>query len=179
VQHPNESQVDFHSYENAEYKFTISHPTTWEVQEALKPQQERALHEIVISESDYDMWRASSNILIFPNEGKQSLQEWWNAWLFDEDQKELKCREEYGDQSPCLFLRGLVEGEEDTKLGGEDALAVTLFRFDHEEVCTYAVYGEYVYGLCSAGENPNDPQASQHLSITNQMRDSFEFTARE
>jgi len=163
------------TYSNAEYKFTVTHPVTWEVQEALKPQEARAVHEIVTAAKEYGMWRGTVTTRIFPNEKNLSTQEWWSEWLAEEDVKEAECRAEYGDESPCLFLRGLIEWEDESTLAGEEAITVGIFRFDHEEECTYAAHGEYVYGLCAAGSNPNDPDAAENKAITDSIRDSFKF----
>ena len=167
---------NWQKYVNATYGFHLSHPSDWEVQEALKPQELRAEHEVVVWERDYDMWRGSATVRIFQNEKHQTVREWWNTWLADEDVKEAECREEYGDESPCLFLRGLVEWEKETTLAGEKAITVGLFRFDHEGECIYAAQGEYVFGFCAPGaNNPNDPKAAQHTEITNLVRDTFKL----
>ena len=163
-------------YESSEYQFKLEHPSHWEMQEALKPQEPKALHEIVFWESEYDMWRASFRVQIFDNAEKLAVSEWWGKWLADEDTKKEECVAEYGEgNAPCLFLRGLVENEEKVTFAGTDAVSVELFRFDHTEECTYVAHGEYVYGLCAAGSNPNDVLAEEHLKITNTMRQSFIF----
>lgn len=168
---------DWELYANEEYGFAFEHPDFWEVQEALKPREQRALHEVVVWEKEYDnMWRGSLSVFMFTNEDGQGVQEWWSAWLAEEDEKEAECREEYGDTAPCLFLRGLVEREEATFLGGEEAITVGLFRFDHEEECTYAAHGEYIFGICApAAGNPNDPKAVEHRAIAERIQDSFGF----
>lgn len=169
--------ADWREYSNEEYDFTLKYPVNWEVQEALKPQDIRAEHEVVVWEQEYDTWRASLTIRMYPRDEGQSVRAWWEAWLAEEDVKEAKCREEHGDMSPCLFLRGLVEKEWDATLAGEPAVAVELFRFDHQEECTYAAHGEYVYGICAAGKNPNDPQEAEHRTITDAIRTSFSWAA--
>ncbi|QSH39382.1 hypothetical protein JXR01_03740 [Candidatus Kaiserbacteria bacterium] len=165
----------WNTYNNEEYLFTLLHPDSWEIQEALKPRELHALHEILIFEDKESLWRASASVFIFPNEEKRTVGQWWNDWLAQEDAKEAECRTEYGEESPCLFLRGIVEWEKDTELGGEEAFTVGLFRFDHEEECTYAAVGDYVYGICAPGLNPNDPQEKEHRAITNGILESFEF----
>ena len=163
------------NYVNTEYGFTLDYPADWEVQEALKPQQVRALHEINVWQSEYDSWRAALTVQIFENIGGLAVGDWWEAWLVEEDKKESDCRAEYGEESPCLFLRGLVEETAVTKIVGEEAVAVKLFQFDHTKECTYVAKADYVYGLCAAGSNPNDPNEVVNLKTTNKIRDSFKF----
>lgn len=163
------------SQTNSEYGFNFSYPPTWNIQEIDEPQEPFAVYEAVIAEPEYGMWRGSVTIRVFANEEKQTVGDWWGEWLSEEDTKEVACREEYGDESPCLFLRGLVEWEKDTTLAGEKALTVGLFRFDHEEECTYSAHGAYIYGICSAGNNPNDPQADSHKAIADRVMESFKY----
>ena len=166
-------------YTNTEYGFTLLHPTDWEVQEALKPQDLGATHEVVIWESDYEMWRSSVAVRIYPNDNNLSTQKWWSARLIAEDIKETECRAEYADTAPCLFLRGLVNWEKEAKVNGEDAIAVGLFRFDHEEECTYVARGTTVFGICAAADNPNDPRAEEHQATTDAIQSSFTWLSSQ
>ncbi len=164
-----------HEYKNEEYGFSLSYRDTWEVQEALKPQEMRALHEVVISERKNKEWRGSLTVQIFTNESEDSLVDWWEAWMEDEKTMETECREEYGEESPCLFLNEQVENVEEVVLAGEDVIKVSIFQFDHTEECFYSAQGDYVYGLCAPGENPNDSKSEEHLQYANEIRQSFIF----
>lgn len=165
------------NYNNDEYGFSLSYPTSWEVQEALKPREERALHEIVFSEKEYNMWRASVSVFIFTNDKNLTIQEWWANWLSDEETKEKECINEFGEgNAPCLFLPGLIESEKNSTIAGQTALTVELFRFDHTEVCTYTAHDSSVYGVCKDGSNnPNDPSSAKHFEQTDNMQNSFSF----
>lgn len=160
-------------YENDEFGFSMAYPPEWEVQEALKPRELRALHDIYFHEKEYDMWRAEFTVRIFTNPDGHTIEEWWDEWLREEDEKEAECHEEYADTAPCLFLRGIVEWEERVQLSGQEAIRVGLFRFDHEEECTYVAHNENILGICYAGTNPNDPQAEEHSAITANMHGLF------
>lgn len=167
--------VEWQTYTNMEYGFSVAHPLEWEVQESLKPQELRATHEVMIWEKEYEMWRSSVAIRMFENGSRLSVREWWNVWLEEEDAKGAECRKEYGDTAPCLYLRGLVAWEREATVAGEDAITVGLFRFDHEEECTYVARGTTVFGLCAAGDNPNDAFAQEHRTITNAIQESFSW----
>jgi len=173
----NEENIDTRlDYKNSEYGFSLKYPSDWQVQEALKPQEIRALHEIVFFEKEYEMHRASLTVRIFTNDTEQTVDEWWNEWLSDEDIKKEECIAEYGEgNAPCLFLHDLVENEEETVLAGLSAYTVRLFRFDSEEECVFVAHGEYIYGLCYDGENPNDPDFEVNKEITKKIRESFNF----
>lgn len=169
------SNEDWSKYESDLYDVSFDYPNDWEVVEALKPQNLRAEHEIVVWQKEYDLWRASLTVNIFANEENLDVNTWWDNWLKEEDAKETECREEYGDQSPCLYLRGLIELEKQTVFAGKEAVSVTLFQFDHEKECTYFQYEKYVYGLCSASVSPNDPLEKENKEITDKIRESFSF----
>jgi len=163
-------------YKNSEYGFSIKHPAEWESQEALKPQELKALHDIVFSAKEYEMMRPSLTVRIFVNDNNQTLDEWWNSWLAEEDIKKQECIAEYGEgNAPCLVLRDLVEREEKTTLAGQNALSVDFFRFDSEERCVYIARGAYIYTLCYDNANPNDPNFEVNKKITGNMKDSFAF----
>ena len=163
-------------YTNDQYGFSLSYRDEWEVQEALKPREARAVHEIVFHEREYDMVRAGLSVFVFNNDEGLSVNDWWNTWLKEEDVKEQECIDEYGEgNAPCLFLRGLIEAEEDTTIAGKLAHSVRLFRFDSEEECTYAAHNEFIFGICSDYDNPNDPKFEEHKRITDQMRASLAF----
>jgi len=172
----NSENSEWQEYKNEQYGFSIKYPAEWEVQEALKPQEIRALHEIVFFEKEYEIHRASLTVRIFTNDEEQTINEWWNAWLSDEDKKKEECIAEYGEgNTPCLFLRDLIEREEEVVLAGVSAHKVGLFRFDSEEECIYASRGKYIYGICYDGQNPNDPDFEANKEITKKMRESFSF----
>lgn len=162
------STEGFSQYISLENGFAIKHPRDWEVQEALKPQEAKAFHEVYVSKDN----GLGVVIRMFENPEGLSVKEWWGEWLAEEDTKKADCNEE---ESPCLFLRELVEGEKDTKLDEKEALEIALFRFDHEEVCTYAVFGANIYGVCAAGSNPNDENEFANRVVTKSMTESFEF----
>jgi len=168
--------IGWQDYVNSEYGFSIKHPGEWESQEALKPQEIRALHEILFYESEYEVHRASLTIRIFDNSENKSINGWWTAWLSDEDIKKGACIVEYGEGNAlCLFLRDLVEGDEQITFLGLSAHKVRLFRFNSEEECIYVAKGKYIYGICNDNENPNDPDFDENKDIYLNMRDSFAF----
>jgi len=163
-------------YKNDVYGVSLQYPLEWEAIEALKPQDLRALHDIVFWEREYEMHRASLTVRIFPNDSRQTVSAWWQEWLAEEDIKKQECIDEYGESNaPCLFLRDLVENESATTLGGMPAHMVRLFRFDSEEECIFAARGEYIYGVCYDGDNPNDTDFESNKKITEKMRNSFSF----
>lgn len=171
------SAQDWKAYQNDEYQMTFSYPPDWEVEEALKPRNLKALHEIVVWESDYDqMWRGMVSIFVFDNPNQLSVRGWLDAWLAEEDTKGAACREEHGDTSPCLFLRGLIEREYPTELAGKEAIALELFQFDHTEACVYAAHNDFVYGVCApTSTNPNDPNAEKHHAVAKRIQESLFF----
>ncbi len=162
------STEGFSQYISLENGFAIKHPSDWEVQEALKPQETKAFHEVYVSKND----GLGVVVRMFENPEELSVKEWWGAWLAEEDLKKEDCNIE---ESPCLFLRDLIEGEKDTKLDEKEALEITLFRFDHQEVCTYADSVDYIYGVCATGTNPNDESEFENRMITKSMTESFEL----
>ena len=164
-------------YANDDYIFSLKYPSTWEEQEALKPQDATALHEIVFFEKEYEGSRADFRVFIFPNNNKFDIEEWWNLRLADEDLKRSECVKEYGESSPCVFLRELLTKEEKVPLGGSPAQLARIFQFDSEKECVYSAFGDYVYGVCYAGDDPNDSLFDQHKEITRGIRDSFVFVA--
>ncbi len=167
------------TYTNDTYNFSLSHPNDWEVQEALKPQEIRALHEIYIQERDPNpQWRADVTIQVFANYDDLTLMQWWEQWLNDEDAEAAECRAEYGDEAPCLYLRGMLESQTQTTYAGTDALAVELFQFDHTRGCTYFTHDDVILGVCSVvGENPNDPNAAAHRAEIQRIRESLSLDA--
>jgi len=172
----NKSETDgWVDYQNSEYGFSVKHPANWESQETLKPQELKALHDIVFFEREYEMVRPSLTVRIFTNDNNQSLDEWWSAWLADEDIKKEECVAEYAGDAPCLFLRDLVEREEKTTLAGKTALAVGFFRFDSEEECVFTANGKYIYATCYDGANPNDPNFEVNKKTTENIRKTFAF----
>ncbi|MFC1615014.1 hypothetical protein ACFL22_00455 [Patescibacteria group bacterium] len=168
--------IGWQDYTNSEYSFSLKYPNEWENQEALKPQEIKALHEILFFESDYEMHRASLTVRIFNNNENKSVDDWWNEWLSDEDIKKEECVAEYGEgNAPCLFLRGLVESDEQATFANLPARTVRLFRFDSSEECTFVAYDKYIYGICSDGKNPNDPNFTENKDIYSNIRESFGF----
>ena len=162
------------NYKNSEYSFLIQHPNNWDAQEALKPQEPKALHEIVFSQQDYEMVRPSLKVQIFTNEENQPLEDWWQEWLADEDKEKEECMAE-NPNSPCLVLRDFVEKEEATTLAELPAKMVRFFRFDSEEECIFVPYGNYIYNLCYDGMNPNDPNFEINKKTTGDIRKTFGF----
>ena len=166
---------DWRQYKNSEYNFYIKYPSDWEAQESLKPQDETALHEIVFSEKEYETYRSDFKVYIFANEDKNTTEEWWSLRLAKEDLKKTDCVKENGENSPCLFLRDLIRKEEGTTLGGFPAHLVRIFQFDSERECIYSAHGDYVYGVCYSGENPNDPLFDQHKEAAKHIKESLSF----
>ncbi|MBU1557359.1 hypothetical protein KKC45_00110 [Patescibacteria group bacterium] len=168
---------DWNDYKNTEYGFLIQYPQDWEVQESLKPQNPKALHEIDLHQKEYEMARAYITIQIFDNPEEESVSIWWDKWLGEEDQKEADCQAEYKGEAPCLFLRGLVEDEKDSTLYDLPVKTVQLFQFDSSKECNYISHGGYVYGICYDGVNPNDPNFEVNREITSKMFSSFVFNS--
>ena len=166
---------EWKDYINNDYVFSLKYPSTWEVQEVLKPQDVTALHEIVFFEKEYEGYRADFRISIFTNNNEVDIGEWWNLRLANEDLKRSECVKEYGDNSPCVFLRELLTKEEKTTLSGSPAQLVRIFQFDSEKECIYSMYGKYVYGVCYVGDDPNDSLFDQHKEVTRGIRESFVF----
>ena len=164
-------------YSNDEYEFSLHYPSTWEVQEALKPRQSRALHEISIHQKEYDIFRASFVINIFTNEENQSVQEWWERWLTEEDGLKDACVEENGDNAPCLYLRDRVENEEEVEIANQSGHMVQLFQFDSEGECNYLVQGEHIIGLCFDSANPNDANFDQNKETYKEILNSFRLVS--
>ena len=163
------------SYQNEMYTFSLAYPQEWEVQEALKPTQEYALHEISIHEKEYETHRASFIVQIFERDNERSVLDWWNEWLALEDIKKAECVAENGDNAPCLCLRDMVDMEEETEFAGGLAYKVQIFQFDHQRECVYAAKEKYIYGLCYDSSNPNDPDFGENKIITKDMLESFTF----
>ncbi|MCK5027513.1 MAG: hypothetical protein KAS07_03780 [Candidatus Pacebacteria bacterium] len=161
-------------YENTIHAFSLAYPEGWEVQEALKPTQEYALHEISVHEKEYEIYRASFIVRIFERSAEQTVIDWWNARLTLEDVKKEECITEHGD-SPCLYLRDMIDMEEETELAGELAYKVQIFQFDHQQECVYVAKDQYVYGLCYDSSNPNDPDFGENKITTENMLRSFVF----
>ena len=163
------------NYKNDDYGFSLQYPSDWEMQEALKPQNLKALHEIDFHAKEYELTRPYFTIQIFTNENKESVKTWWEKWLGEEDQKEAECKAEYKDEAPCLFLRGLIERETDNTLYGLPVKTVQLFQFDSSRECNYISYGDYVYGICYDAINPNDPNFENNKKVTGKMWSTFIF----
>lgn len=165
------------SYASTEGAFTIAFPSEWEVQESLKPQDLKALHEVSIHEKEYDMWRGELKVILYTNDNALSVGDWLNAFIADAEEQESQCKAQSQEPSPCLFFNGLVRNREETTFAGLPAVTLELFAFDHEDLCTYVAHGDYMYRVCSVtGENPNDPNDASHQEITSTMRSTFSFT---
>jgi hypothetical protein len=166
-------------YANNEYAFSFAFPSDWEVQEVLKPQEMRALHEVFIHATRYEFFRPSMTVSIFTNDEGVSVSEWWNAWLSEEDSMKAECIAEVGEdeEAPCLYLRDLITDETTTIIDGKEGILVNLFQFDSTKECAYVADEEYIFGLCHDGSNPNDPNFEANSAIYKGIVDSFVFRA--
>ncbi len=166
---------DWVDYKNEDYGFLIQYPEDWEVQESLKPQNPKALHEIDLHQKESEMTRAYVTIQIFENPEKEEVSVWWDKWLGEEDQKEVECQEEHQGEAPCLFLRGMVEKETDSVLYDLSMKTIQLFQFDSSKECNYIAYEKYIYGVCYDGVNPNDPNFEVNKKTTSEIFSTFIF----
>ena len=164
------------SFSSEEYGANFSYPNDWEVVESVKPKNEKAFHEIVVWETEYDLWRGMLTISVFDNSEQKTVENWWNHWILEEEVREAECKQEYGDTAPCLFMNGRVENQEEIQLAGQEAIHVELFSFDHQEHCTYLASGKYFYGICApGGENPNDENWEEHNEIVDKIKQTLIF----
>lgn len=169
-----EETASWLDYKNSDYKFQMEYPDDWEAQVALKPQQPKAQDEIVFSQQNYDVFRASLTVRLYPNQERKSLESWWQAWLSEEDKKKEECKAE-DEMAPCLHLRDLLRKEESATIADQPALLIRLFRFDSEEECLFTAHENYIYSICYDGVNPNDPNFESNQKIIKQMVESFGF----
>jgi len=171
------TEVAQENYTNSEFGISFSYPGDWEVVEAVKPTEIRALHEIVVWESEPDpIYRPSLSIFVFFNEDGLSLEDWWQTWLDDENKEKEACVEEYADTAPCLFLPDRIEDQKETTLAGKGAIKVKIFEFDREKQCTHTELDEeYIVSVCRDSQNPNDPNEKTNLEIYSEIENSLSF----
>ena len=145
-------------YESNEYNFLIQYPQTWKLEndEDQEFNMPNLLSSFYLQQIEINEATPYLSIKIFDNGDNLSLSTWWNNFLVLEDNKKKKCREEEGPDAPCLFLRDLIEDQENINLFNFPAKSIRIFRFDSSQECDYIAFDRKVYEFCYDKVNPND-----------------------
>ncbi len=162
-------------YTNEEYGFSLQYPSDWEAQEALKPQDMDALHEIDFHAKEYEMTRPYFKVQMFDNSDRQSLEDWWVELMAQADKEKAECVAENGDMAPCLTLKDLIEEEKWSTLYSVPTKVIQKFQFDSSGECNYFVYNTYKYKVCYQKMDPNDPNFEENKKITDKIWSTFIF----
>jgi len=165
-------------YKNEEYNFSVQYPQEWEIGEKKGEQkgEQKAdvLEEINLQQKKDENILSYISIKIFKN-NNLSLSDWWNNFLAEEDQKKNKCREEDGPEAPCLFLRDLIENQENATLFNLPAKKVQVFQFDSSKECNFIVSQKNVYEICYDKINPNDSNFEENKKLIQKVFSTFSF----
>jgi hypothetical protein len=141
----------WHTYHNEEFGYELQYPAGWNV---LLPD---VFQKVTFQELESRVWPGEFLVQVREHVEGLTLDEWADTNFTD------------------VHDESLVSSVEDTMLAGRAARLFTVFGFDHTRIVVAFVHDRKIYEISYTGSTPNDPDLSEHGSIYEHMRQSFQL----
>ena len=162
--------LNWQTFHNAEYGYSIEFPDTWQVIE-LEPRTEDTprgtthflmngeLQGVTFMMDDDPLAVGILEVRVISNPEKLDISRWADETFID------------------AFDSSLAYNFEPDTLGGKPATRFTVFEFDQTGAVVAAMVEDRIYYVHFASSNPNDEDFEEHKKIYAHMVSSFRFIA--